>query len=65
MVKKLSASAAKRCGFDIWVRKVSWRRAQQPTSVFLPGESGKRTLDRGPWWATVHRIAQSDTAELT
>ena len=22
-------------------------------------------LDRGAWWATVHRIAQSDTAEVT
>ena len=27
---------------DPWVRKTPWRRAQQPTPVFLPGES------RGP-----------------
>ena len=27
----------KRCGFDPWVRKISWRRAWQPTPVFLPG----------------------------
>ena len=26
----------KRCGFDLWVRKISWRRKWQPTSVFLP-----------------------------
>ena len=26
-------------GFDSWVGKISWRRAQQPTPVFLPGES--------------------------
>ena len=31
----------KRCGFDPWVGKISWRRAQQPTPVgiLLPGES--------------------------
>ena len=26
-------------GFDTWVRKIPWRRAWQPTPVFLPGES--------------------------
>ena len=31
--------------FDPWVRKISWRRAQQPTPVFLPRESrGLRSL---------------------
>ena len=25
--------------FDPWVRKIPWRRAWQPTPVFLPGES--------------------------
>ena len=25
--------------FNPWVRKIPWRRAWQPTSVFLPGES--------------------------
>ena len=25
-------------GFNPWVRKTPWRRAQQPTPVFLPGE---------------------------
>ena len=35
----------KSCGFDPWVRKIPWRRAQQPTPVFLPGEShGQRSL---------------------
>ena len=28
-----------RCRFDPWVRKIPWRRAWQPTPVFLPGES--------------------------
>ena len=29
----------KRPGFDPWVGKIPWRRAWQPTPVFLPGES--------------------------
>ena len=29
----------KRCIFDPWVRKIPWRKAQQPIPVFLPGES--------------------------
>ena len=34
-----NAGRCKRCGFD------PWRRAQQPTPVFLPGEShGQRSL---------------------
>ena len=39
-----------RYGFDSW-EKIPWRRAWQPTPVFLPGES----VDRGDWWTTVHR----------
>ena len=30
---------SKRLGFDPWVGKIPWRRAWQPTPVFLPGES--------------------------
>ena len=31
--------------FSPWVRKIPWRRAWQPTPVFLPGESqGQRSL---------------------
>ena len=29
----------KRYGFDPWVGEIPWRRAWQPTAVFLPGES--------------------------
>ena len=29
----------KRLGFDSWVGKIPWRRAWQPTPVYLPGES--------------------------
>ena len=35
----------KRCGFNPWVGKILWRRAWQPTPVFLPAESpGQRSL---------------------
>ena len=42
---------ARRQRFDPWVRKISWRRAGQPTPVFLPGEShGQRSLaGYSPW----------------
>ena len=48
-----------RCQFDLWVRKISWRRKWQPTPVFLPGKShGQSSL------ATVHEITkESDTTE--
>ena len=36
-----SAGNVKRCRFDPWVRKIPWRRAWEPTPVFLSGES---------WW---------------
>ena len=52
----------KRLKFDLWVRKIPWRRAWQPTLVFLPGEShGQRNPVRhGPWG---HR--ELDTTEAT
>ena len=28
-----------RLGFDLWVGKIPWKRARQPTPVFLPEES--------------------------
>ena len=35
----------KKCGFDPWVQKIPWSRPQQPTPVFLNGEShGQRSL---------------------
>ena len=51
VVKNPSANAnasgkeLKRHGFNPWVRKILWRRAWQPTPVFLPEEShGQRSL---------------------
>ena len=53
VVRNLPAKAGdiKRCGFDLWVGKISWRRAWQLTPVFLPGEShGQRSLaGYSPW----------------
>ena len=52
VVKNLPDSARdKRRGFNPWVRKMPWRRAQQPTPVFLPEESrGQRSLEGyRPW----------------
>ena len=52
--------------FDPWVRKIPWRRARQPTPVFLPQKShGQGSLvGYGPWgrkesdtteWLSTHR----------
>ena len=50
----------KRCGFNPWVRKIPWRRAWQPTPVFLPGEShGQKSL--AGYSPRGHR--ESDTTE--
>ena len=40
----------RQCGFDPWVKKIPWRRAWQPTAVFLPGESNgqKNLVDYSP-----------------
>ena len=52
----------KRCGFDPWVGKIPWKRAWQPTSVCLPGESHRQRSLEGysPWG---HK--ESDTTEAT
>ena len=51
----------KRSGFDPWVRKIPWRKAWQPTPVFLTAESHWP----GAWWATIHRVTELDTTEVT
>ena len=54
-VKKIRWRSRRSCTFDPWVGKIPWRRAWQPTPVFLPGEShGQRSLG-----GTVHRVAKS------
>ena len=48
VVKNLPANAGylrERHRFDLWVKKIPWRRAWQHSPVFLPGESyGQRSL---------------------
>ena len=39
------------------VGKIPWRRAWQPTLVFLL----ENPMDRGAGWATVYRVAKSQT----
>ena len=43
--KESTCTAGDLC-FDSWVRKIPWRRAWQPTLVFLPGEF-PRTVEPG------------------
>ena len=43
-----------RQGFDPWVGKIPWRRAWEPTSVFLPREPhGKRSLAGYMGWQRI------------
>ena len=58
--KKRIHLECRRPRFDPWVRKTPWRRAWQPTPVFLLGElNGQRSLVG----YTVHGVAELDTTE--
>ena len=62
MVKKtcLPAQRCTRHGFDPRARESPWRRAWQPTPIFLPGEShGQRSLAVYTLWGR----KESDTTE--
>ena len=52
----------KRCSFDPWIWKIPWRRAKQPTPVFLPGESQEW---RGLVGCRLWGRTESDTTEAT
>ena len=56
MVKNLPANAGnvRDSVFDLWVRKILWRREWQSTPGFLPGEfHGQRSLvGCSPWGHT-------------
>ena len=47
--------------FGSWVGKIPWKREWQPTPVFLP----ENPMDGGAWQATVRRVTESDTTEVT
>ena len=52
----------KKSGFNPWVGKIPWRRAWQPTPVFLPGESqGRGSLVGCRLWGRT----ESDMTEMT
>ena len=52
----------KRLRFDPWIGKIPWRKAWQPTPVFLPGEShGQRNLVG----YSTKGCKESDTTEVT
>ena len=46
----------KRWGFDPWVGKIPWMRAWLIQYSCL-----ENPMDRGPWWAMVHRVAKTGT----
>ena len=52
----------KRCRFGLWVGKIPWRRAWQPTLVFLPGEfhEQRSLVGCSPWgWKELDSIEMS------
>ena len=62
VVKNQTASAGDVGWFHPWVAKMPWRRAWQPTPVFLPGEShGQRSVVGYSPWGHI----ESDTTEAT
>ena len=56
VVRKPSANAGDTgdAGFDRWVGKNPWRRALQHSCLENP-------MNSEAWWATVHRVAKSQT----
>ena len=50
-------NAIRETQFHPWMGKIPWRKAWQPTPVFLPGEAH----GQGAWWATVDGVAKSGT----
>ena len=55
----VSACNADRSEFDPWIRNIPWRRAWQPTPVFLPGKfQGHRSLAGYSSWG--QRVRQTE-----
>ena len=48
---KESSCQGRKCGFDLWVWKLPWRRKWQPTPVFLPGKlrDQRSLVGYSPW----------------
>ena len=68
-----NAGDAGKCEFYTPIGKIIWRRARQPTPVFLPGEShGQRSLvgyslwvEKSQTWLKLLSTKESDTTEAT
>ena len=53
-----------RDSFDPWVGEIPWRRAWQPTPVFLPGESKATVLGVTVSWTQPKRLSTRATASI-
>ena len=52
-----SSCHCERSRFHLWVGQIPWRKARQPTPVFLQ----ENPMDRAAWRATVHGVTKSWT----
>ena len=60
VVKNLPANARdKKIRVNPWIGKISWRRAWQPTPVFLPGESPWTEEPGGLQSMGLHRVGHN------
>ena len=58
---KESACSYRRCRFNSWVRKTSWKRTWQSTTAFMPGKFyGQRSLAGYSLWS--HKESDHDLA---
>jgi len=57
---KESACQCKRWGFDLWVRKIPWRRY----GISLQYSCLGNPMERGTWPSTVHRVAKESETTL-
>ena len=55
MVKNLPAMQETQV--QSWIEKILWRKAWQPTPVFLP----RKSHEQRAWLAAVHRVTKSQT----
>jgi len=63
MVKNLPA--VQETGFDPWIGKIPWKRAWQPSPVFLPGESHgpRNVVGYSPWGCKESDMSEQITGE--
>ena len=57
----LQCGRHRRCMFNSWVGKIPWKRKWKPTLYSCLGNP----MARRAWWATVQRVAKSQTRLVT